>query len=252
MTTLPWVFLRGLIRQHRHWEEFPSRFEAAFPGARVILLDLPGNGDLSDEDSPTSLRGMVLSVRRQLRARGIAGPVNVLAISLGAMTAIEWMHAFPGEVDRAVLMNTSLRGTSSLFERMRPSNYLPILRMLARPHTEEERERLVLSISSNLHPRKDEVAARWAGYAKEHPITRANAVRQMLAAARYAAPAKRPHDRVLVLRGLGDRLVNPVCSERIAARWGWELRSHPTAGHDLTLDAGEWVLGEIGRWVGQA
>jgi len=52
MHTRPWVFLRGLIRQHRHWEDFPERFRAAFPGTPVLLLDLPGNGDLCDRDSP--------------------------------------------------------------------------------------------------------------------------------------------------------------------------------------------------------
>jgi len=113
MTRPTWVFLRGLIRQHRHWEDFPAHFQAAFPEAAVVLLDLPGNGDLHDHDSPSSIGDMVESVREQLVRRNVHGPVNVLALSLGAMTAIEWMERYPCDIERAVLMNTSLRGMSA-------------------------------------------------------------------------------------------------------------------------------------------
>ena len=39
-----WVFMRGLTRESAHWGDFPARFESALPGARVYLIDLPGNG----------------------------------------------------------------------------------------------------------------------------------------------------------------------------------------------------------------
>ena len=32
-----WVFLRGLTRESAHWGDFPQRFAAALPGARVHL-----------------------------------------------------------------------------------------------------------------------------------------------------------------------------------------------------------------------
>ena len=38
-----WVFLRGLTRESAHWGDFPQRFAAALPGARVHLIDLAGN-----------------------------------------------------------------------------------------------------------------------------------------------------------------------------------------------------------------
>ncbi|MDP2228711.1 MAG: alpha/beta hydrolase [Moraxellaceae bacterium] len=248
--TRPWVFLRGLIRQHRHWEDFPERFRAAFPGTLVLLPDLPGNGDLCDRDSPLAIAGMVASVRKQLASQHISGPVNVLALSLGAMTAIEWMRQFPEDIERAVLMNTSLRGMSTFSERLRPDNYRAIFANLLRGRAGIEREQLVLDISSNLYPHKAALAEKWAGYAATHPTSTANALRQLTAAARYRAPAARPHEHVLLLQSLGDRLVNPVCSTRIADTWRWPLQTHASAGHDLTLDDPDWVLARIADWLG--
>jgi hypothetical protein len=58
-----------------------------------------------------------------------------------------------------------------------------------------------------------------------------------------------PHDRVLLLRSLQDRLVNPVCSERMAEQWDWPVRTHPEAGHDLPLDDADWVIKQIQDWI---
>lgn len=248
MAKASWVFLRGLIRQHRHWEDFPEKFQAAFPEANVVLLDLPGNGDLYEHESPTSIAEMVESVREQLRRRQVTTPVNIVALSLGAMVAIEWMERHPCDVERAVLMNTSLRGMSRFSERLRPENYLDILKSLVF-NSKEERERLILDISTNLYPQKAELAKKWVGYAETQPTSRMNGLRQLFAAGTYSAPPARPHEHVLILQSLGDHLVNPVCSTRIADRWRWPLVSHPTAGHDITLDDGEWVIGQIKGWL---
>lgn len=248
MAQSTWVFLRGLIRQHRHWEDFPARFQTAFPEAAIILLDLPGNGDLHDHESPSSIAGMVTSVREQLRRRNVHSPVNVLALSLGAMTAIEWMERHPCDVERAVLINTSLRGMSTFTERLRPENYPDILKSLIF-NSALERERLILDISTNLYTDKAALAEKWLGYAKAQPTSRMNGVRQLFAAATYTAPAARPHEHVLILQSLGDHLINPVCSTRIADKWRWPLAAHPTAGHDLTLDDGDWVIAQIRHWL---
>lgn len=251
MTTRTWVFLRGLIRQHRHWEDFPERFRAAFPDSQILLLDLPGNGNLYDRESPASIEGMVESVRKQLAARHVHGPVNILALSLGAMTAIEWMERHPEDIERAVLMNTSLRGMSSFSDRLRPENYAAILKNLLLVRDPLLREQLVLDLSTNLCKDKAALARKWAGYAETHPTSRGNALRQLVAAARYSAPPARPHEHVLLLQGLGDHIVNPVCTTRIAERWRWPLMSHPTAGHDLTLDDGDWVIACIRQWLAE-
>jgi pimeloyl-ACP methyl ester carboxylesterase len=243
-----WVFLRGLIRQHRHWEDFPLRFEAAFPGVQVLTLDLPGNGDLHDRESPVAISGMVDSVRKQLEQRNIHGPVNVLAVSLGAMTTISWMERFPHEIERGVLINTSLRGMSGFRERLRPANYGRILRSVLSGDL-VARERTILDLTTNLYPHKDMLAHKWAGYAAKQPTSRSNSLRQLAAATSFSAPKARPHEHVLVLQSLADHLVEPVCSTRMAESWRWPLLVHPTAGHDLTLDDGDWVIKQVKQWV---
>lgn len=243
-----WVFLRGLIRQHRHWEDFPNQFQKAFPDVRIILLDLPGNGDLWEHESPSSIADMVESVREQLERQQVRGAVHVLALSLGAMVAIEWMERYPCDIERAVLMNTSLRGMSSFTERLRSENYPDIFKSLI-SNSKVEREKLILDISSNLYKDKEALAQKWVGYADAHPTSRMNALRQLFAAGTYKAPPARPHEHVLILQSLADHLVNPVCSTRIADKWRWPMVSHPSAGHDLTLDDGDWVIAQIRQWL---
>jgi pimeloyl-ACP methyl ester carboxylesterase len=248
MTRNSWVFLRGLVRQHRHWEDFPARFQAAFPDDRIVLPDLPGNGDLHDHQSCTSIPEMVDAVREQVRAQGVQGPVQLLALSLGGMVGIEWMERYPEEIEHGVLINTSLRGLSRFTERLRRENYLDILKGLLL-RSSLEREELILELTSNLRSDRGELVRKWASYAEAQPVSRMNALRQIFAAATYRAPAARPHEHVLLLQSLGDHLVDPVCTTRIAECWRWPLVTHPTAGHDLTLDDPDWVIAQVRRWL---
>jgi len=249
MPVTRWVFLRGLIRQQQHWEDFPARFQAALPGTEVLALDLPGNGRLYDRRSPITITGMVESLRKQLHQHNVQGPVNVLALSLGAMTAVEWMEHYPAEVERAVLVNTSLRGMSRFSERLRPGTYPAMLRGLLLNRDRLDDERLILDLTTRLYPHKEELAQRWAEYARKQPTSRMNFLRQLLAAASYRAPEARPHEHVLVLQSLGAQLVNPVCTTRIAETWRWPVATHPSAGHDLPLDDGDWVIARIREWL---
>jgi pimeloyl-ACP methyl ester carboxylesterase len=80
-------------------------------------------------------------------------------------------------------------------------------------------------------------------------VSRVNVIRQLAAAARYQAPAGAPLMPVLLLAGAGDRLVSPRCSEALARQWSAPLAVHPTAGHDLPLDDGAWVAGQVKGWI---
>ena len=41
-----WILLRGLTREASHWGAFAGDFQTALPQAKVVALDLPGNGQL--------------------------------------------------------------------------------------------------------------------------------------------------------------------------------------------------------------
>ncbi len=245
MTT--WILLRGLTRESGHWGAFVAQFEEALPGHRVIALDLPGNGTLHAQRSPTDVQGMVAHCRAELTRRGIHEPIGLLGMSLGAMVAVAWAHGHPSEVSALVLVNTSLRPFSPFYQRLRPRSYAPLLRLVMMGGTAEQWERTILRITSNTG--KTDVLPHWIALRAQHPVTRPNALRQLLSAARYRAPATPPIPPVLLLTSARDGLVSSQCSVTLAARWKCRIQQHPTAGHDLPLDDAPWVLAQIQQWL---
>ena len=243
-----WVLLRGLIREQRHWEDFPRLLRQANPDKQIVTLDVAGNGERFREVSPTSIRGMMESVRRRLAQQGHAAPCHLIAISMGAMIGLEWLVEHPKELESAVLMNTSLRAFNPFYERLNPQNYSLMGKSLVTRDL-VQKERNILAITSNLRSDHEAIAERWARYARERPIARINALRQLAAAARYRAPRHAPHNRILILNGAGDRLVHPECSITLARHWQLPFMQHPHAGHDLTLDAGAWVTEQASEFL---
>ncbi len=241
---MKWFFLRGLVRETGHWSGFLEKFAAAFPGVEVVGLDLPGNGQRFREASPVSISVMREKVRAEFLAR--KGANNYLfALSLGAMVGLEWMHKHP-DFQGAVLLNTSLRGLCPLHERLRPANYGKILRAM-RSKDIAARERMILEMTSVSADRFASLVPAWTKIQEERPVSTRNALRQLLAALRFRPPQNKPSAPLLLLASAQDGLVNPRCSQRIAAHWQVPLQVHPTAGHDLTLDAGDWVVEQVRR-----
>ncbi len=245
MTT--WILLRGLMRETRHWGEFPALLRAQLPGAQVIALDLPGNGALHRSTSPLSIEAMAEFCRRELGARGIVPPYHVLGLSMGAMVAAAWGALHPGELNGCVLINSSLRRVDPFYRRLRPGAYPALLELVG--GSPERQERAVLRLTSNRADARQELLDRWLAYRRDCPVSRRNALRQLIAAARYRAPAGRPAPRLLVLASAKDALVNPVCSQHLAAHWKAALAIHPGAGHDLPLDDAAWVAARVGDWL---
>jgi len=259
-----WVLLRGLTREAAHWGDFPARLAAALPaGARVITLDLPGNGALRDRPSPARVEDMAKACRAELRSLQAPAPINLVAMSLGAMVAVAWASRHPQEIGRAVLINTSLRPFSPPHQRLRPANWPRLIGLLRPGVAPREVEATILRMTSArdggaeplpaaaqaLAPRsqaeRDALLDHWTAIRRERPVAPADALRQLLAAARYRAPLAAPAVPLLLLVGARDVLVDPRCSRRLAAAWGVELREHPAAGHDLPLDAPDWVARQI-------
>ncbi len=248
MTT--WVLLRGLMREARHWGEFPMVFQDAVGAQNVVTPDFPGNGSLHLHASPASVAEMADNCREQLRQLGYVPPYRLLALSLGAMAAVEWSARYPDEIERMVLINTSLAPFNPFYHRLRPANYLRLLGFLVFSSV-AQRERLILRITSRLERTQQEQAAllkKWIGYAHDCPVTRANILRQLQAAITYRAVQTVPPVPVLLLGGLQDQLVNVKCSLALAQRWGCPIRLHPTAGHDLPLDDPIWVAQQVREW----
>lgn len=252
MTT--WVLLRGLMREQRHWGEFPALFQKAFPKQQVVTLDWAGNGRLHDENSAGSVTEMAEHCRTQLKQLGYAPPYAVFALSLGAMTAVEWSQRHPDEVERLVLINTSLAPYNPFYHRLRPSNYPALIRAMFFGSVARQ-EQLVLRLTSTRQytpQQRETLLQHWIAYAQEYPVTRANVLRQLRAAMTYRAAPTSPSVPVLLLAGQQDHLVNVKCSITLAKRWDCEIKLHPTAGHDLPLDDEAWVVQQVHAWAASA
>ena len=249
-TPRTWVLLRGLTREQGHWGDFPAMLQAALPaGSQVVTPDLPGNGVLWQARSPASVPKMVDALRQHLRDQGLPPPYHVVAMSLGAMVTVDWAHRHPQELLDAVLINTSLKPHSPFWRRLQPRHYATILRLLVTQAPGEAWERAILQLTTR-HPAgsEDVILGHWQALRTRHPVATANGLRQLWAAARYQAPRGTPPVPTLLLNGEGDRLVHPSCSQVLAACWGAPLLRHPTAGHDLPLDAGPWVVQQVQQW----
>ncbi len=248
----PWVLLRGLTREARHWGRFPQQLGAAFPGVPVICLDLPGNGKQNHLASPRSVEAMADHCHAEIRRLGIAPPCRVLAMSLGAMVAVAWAQRHPGDLAAAVLINTSLRPFSPFHLRLRPNNYVRLLRLLLVSRSDRELEMAILEMTTRLQLDPAPTIEAWLRWRGENPVSRRNVLNQLLAAACYRAPRQRPPARLLLLAGAGDQLVDSRCSLQLAAQWDADIAVHPAAGHDLPLDDASWVLAQIEAWLGPA
>lgn len=249
MTT--WVLLRGLMRETRHWGEFPQQFQRVLDAQTLVTLDFPGNGRLYEQQSATSVTEMAIYCHAQLLHLGYAPPYRVLALSLGAMVAVEWSERYPSDIEKLVLINTSLAPHNPFYHRLRPANYFSLLRTLLWG-SQLQREALILSLTSKLartQLQQAQLLQHWAHYARQFPVSRSNIFRQLRAALVYRAPPHAPAVPVLLLAAYHDRLVNVKCSLALAARWGCEIRLHASAGHDLPLDESDWVAQQVKTWL---
>lgn len=249
-----WVLLRGLTREQGHWGRFPAELgdamSGALPGARIVCVDLPGAGVLHDQTCPWQVPAMVDACQRQLAEQGAAPPYHLLGLSLGGMVAAAWSRACPQQVAGLVLVNTSLRPYSPPQRRLRLALWPRLLRLL----TSRDRpafERVVLQLTSRQPERHRAVLSDWLAIHQARPVRAANALRQLLAAARYRWVGPAPAMPVLVVCSARDGLVDPACSQRIAQAWQAELASHPAAGHDLPLDDGPWLAARVAEWTAQ-
>ena len=247
-----WVLLRGLSRESGHWGVFPEHLlrelRALQPQSQLVMLDLPGNGALRRQASPTQVSAIVDACRAELQRRGVKGPVSLVGMSLGAAVLSDWANRYPGEVDAGVLINPSLRPFSELFRRPRPLNYLGLLLLSLSRFSARLREERVLMMTTRLTSPQT-VIDRWVELQRQHPLGVRNTARQLLASMRYRASRTRPSAPMLLLCSKADSLVDRRGSQAISRAWGAPLRLHTKAGHDLPLDDPQWVAGAVADWL---
>ncbi len=238
-----WIFIRGLGRHSLHWGPFIESFQKSFPEDQIEFLDLRGNGTFAQSPSLMTIKDNVRDLRSRSEFLKKHSPVYLMTISLGSMVGVEWAHSFPDEVAGLVTMNTSDRGNSPFFDRMKPFNYLHPAQSLAKripiPLLDQALEKWMRK-AHKAYPLKD------SPYPETSPK---NLIRQLVAAGRYEFPKQKPKTEILMLCSDGDLLVSSACTKKIAQMWTLKPHVHPTGGHDLPIDAPEWICDEVHNWI---
>lgn len=248
------VFVRGLIREKAHWSpNYTGLLQQGIPKAHQVFLDIPGAGAYFKETTPVSISKIVDKMRAEF-LKEIAnspfpnGPNVLISISLGGMISFDWMNRFPDDFQKCLIANTSLRGYNRLFDRLMPKNF-PHLFKIASAKNTYEKERLILEMVSNDTEKIEKNTEIWADIQSKRPVSLENTLRQLLAAALFQPPTHAPKTPTLLLKGEGDRMVSPKCSEAIAKKWSLPIKSHPTAGHALFVDDPSWCASMTLEWL---
>ncbi len=243
MTTNHFVLIRGLLREARHWGDFTGYLQEQFPDANILTPDIPGNGRLHHLTSPTTIAGMTDAIRKQVPVRN---NLKLVAISMGGMIAIDWMTRYPDEIEAAVLINTSARPFSPFYHRLHWGVYSRVVKMIF--HSASQKEADILALTSNKHRYDSQLLAswrRWQQAVRKRPVSARN---QFWTAVKFSITS-RPHQPVLIVTSLADRLVDHRCSLKLAQIWHTDYVQHETAGHDLPLDEPEWLASVIKQWI---
>lgn len=239
------VLLRGLGREARHWGSFPGYLSSQEFCNEVHCIDLPGMGKFSEITSPLTISETAEFVATQLPEKSEDRPKVLVAVSLGAMVAVELIKKRPDYFEKAFLMNTSFRNLSTLTERFQWFAFQQFAKILMQIKNPYQREYEVVKMVSRSQDRWQEVAQNWGKIADTYPIKPKNILRQLLAASTYQLPANKLSTAIVVMNSLGDRMVNPKCSQVFSEQWHLPLKTHRWAGHDIIVDDPEWVVQQL-------
>lgn len=249
MNDLPtqWIFLRGLSREARHWGEFPQQCRDQL-GWTIRCLDLPGFGQQRHHRAALSIGKTVEQLRRQ--AAPLDGQrIGLLGLSLGGMAALHWAAQAPQDIDALVLINSS-SADCPIHHRLRVGALPAMINSLG-SRSVKRQEKAILAMVSNVHSNDPERLTQWCHIRQQASISRANVLRQLLAASRYRSPKPEMLQQLsgaLVLSSRSDRMVSWRCSQFFADKYGWPLQLHNQAGHDLPLDAPDWIIQQLQLW----
>ena len=248
MSQYNWILIRGLSRQIKHWGSFPEKL-ADTTGDKVFTLELPGVGIKNNIPANISVRENVEHLRRELEElkKEHSGEWGIIAVSLGGMVAMEWCSVYPDDFKHMIVLNSSAGNLSSPFKRLQMEAIKTISGLFLKSDL-EHRERKVLELTTNIVDINDDLVKRWSNINRERPITRGNFLRQLLAGARFRVPNS-VGPKALIVISKADKLCNPSCPIKLADHLKAHSVFHETAGHDIALDAPDWLANEINKFT---
>lgn len=244
------LLVRGLSRQQGHWGEFPDRLKQTLSknGSEVNLVfeDLPGFGLRYEQRSPSSIEKIaeLLLPRLERLYRDTNQKVHLLGISMGGMVALELARRLPDLCESLVMINSSVKPVSNLFQRFQPKAYPAVIKAWCHPLMEES-ERQILNLSTEKHKDDSSILNYWLKLRRTFPPSRIAAFRQIVAASQFHAPRVAPLQKILLIASKNDRIASHLCTVNLANYWQLKAIIHDSAGHDIALDEPEWLAETI-------
>ena len=233
--------IRGLSREAAHWCDFKEKLKALDFVEEVIPLEFQGVGRFYNLTSPLKISEYADFLLSQINEDN-RKPKIILSISLGSMIAIEMVKKRKNFFRKVYLMNTSFSNLSPFYYRLRWKSFMDFFK-IATSVDVKKKEWNILKLISNNPSLRSLLIDSFVEVAKKRPCKTGNVLRQLWAAFHYSVDSVPPHGTsFVVLNSQGDRMVDPRCSEVFAGNWGVPLHTHPRAGHDLPMDAPEWIL----------
>ncbi len=237
-----WVLLRGLAREQGHWGPFKELLKQAEPHSQVTCIDLPGCGAYHRLSCPHKVSAIAEFVQSHLKGPRPQQRILV-AISLGGMIATELVRQNPTGFDGLVIINSSFKNLSPFYHRLQIRAWQHLFKAIIAKNEYDKELAIAHMVSSRAD--KEQLALDWTMIAQDRPVSPINFMKQLVAAARYEAPTEPLGVPTLVMTSDGDQMVHPDCSRKIAQTWNAPLEVHPSAGHELCLDAPDWVIEKI-------
>lgn len=243
------ILLRGLVREKRHWGDFPKKLEQFLDGGKAIPLDLPGVGQKNDFPAPLNISDYVRELKPELDSlkRNYSGPWSIIGISMGGMIALEWLALFPEDFKTGIIVNSSSSDQVSVLKRMSLETIQMIAKLFLKNDL-KEREKAILNMTTNMTEINDQLFDSWTQIAKDAPIKRETFIRQILAASRFKSPLSISKP-LLFIAAKNDRLAASFNSEKLAKKYSSSFLIHANAGHDLSLDDGPWLIEKTIEWL---
>lgn len=238
------ILLRGLIRGRDHWDGFDKALQQALPNTRIFCIDLAGNGRRHIERSPDNIDTAVKDIKQQIQDLNITRPYNILALSLGGMICLQYLHE-SDDIAKAIIVNTSHGQLSPFWHRLKIKPMSALILSQFFPAIVLERCIYYFTVNHKNAYKRDHTVSQWQYLAKINPIRFTNIIRQIKLSRTFNTQLKIEPHRVLLIGSSKDQLVSIQCSLRIAKTFNIPLIQHSSAGHDLAIDDAKWLIEKI-------
>ncbi len=243
MRPADFYLIRGLARESAHWGSFAKKLEKLDCVGAVIGLDLLGAGQFYKLTSPISIRENAEFLLSQI-PKDNNHPKVLLSVSLGSMVAIEMAQLQPHLFAKVFVTNTSFSNLSPIHHRLQLDAFKHFYN-IGKAKSLEERELEVLRMVSRNQKHHPEICKKWVEIAEARPMPLKNFFRQLIAAGTYKIADHPPDIPIVVMRSMGDEMVDPSCSQKLANHWNLPIHTHPSSGHDIFIDDPDWVIDVI-------